>query len=120
MVAVGVDVGGDGDVRVAHQLFGDIDGDARPLEIGTERVAQAVGGEVGGQGVLGDDAVLDFRAHVQVQGVGKAAPEPLEAVGAAHAPGRGREDQVVRAALGVQEAVPQLLAHGDVRGSWGP
>ena len=63
---MGVDVGGDGDVRVAHQLFGDVDGHARPLEIGTERVAQAVGGEVGGQGVLGDDAVLDFRAHVQV------------------------------------------------------
>ena len=46
--------------------------------------------------------------------MGKAAPEPLEAVGAAHASGRGREDQVVRAALGVQEAVPQLLAHGDI------
>ena len=41
---MGVDVGGDGDVRVAHQLFGDIDGDARPLEIGAEGVAQAVGG----------------------------------------------------------------------------
>lgn len=99
-------------------------GHARPLEIGAERVAQAVGGEVGGQGVLGDDAVLDFRAHVQVQGVGKAAPEPLEAVGAAHAPGRGREDQVVRAALGVQEAVSQLLAPWGCpaprRGSWGP
>ena len=66
MVAVGVDVGSDGDVRVAHELFGDIDGDACPLEIGAEGVAQAVGGQVGGQGVLGDDAVLDFRAHVQV------------------------------------------------------
>ena len=66
LVAVGVDVGGDGDVRVAHEFFGDIDGHARPLEIGAEGVAQAVGGEVGGQGVLGDDAVLDFRAHVQV------------------------------------------------------
>ena len=49
LVAVGVDVGGDGDVRVAHELFGDIDGHARPLEIGAEGVAQAVGGEVGGQ-----------------------------------------------------------------------
>lgn len=66
MVAVGVDVGGDGDVCVAHEFFGHVDGHARPLEIGAEGVAQAVGGEVGGQGVLGDDAVLDFRAHAQV------------------------------------------------------
>ena len=46
---MGVDVGGDGDVRVAHQFFGDIDGHARPLEIGAEGVAQDVRGE-GGDG----------------------------------------------------------------------
>lgn len=63
---MGVDVGSDGDVRVAHEFFGHVDGHARPLEIRAEGVAQAVGGEVGGQGVLGDDAVLDFCAHVQV------------------------------------------------------
>ena len=64
LVPVGVDVGRDGDVGVAHEFFGDVDGHACPLEVGAERMAQAIGRQVGGQGVLGDDAVLDFCAHV--------------------------------------------------------
>ena len=64
LVPVGVDVGGDGDIRVAHEFFGDVDGHACPLEVGTERMTQAIGRQVGGQGVLGDDAVLDLCAHV--------------------------------------------------------
>ena len=114
LVPVGIDVGRHGDVGVAHELLGHVDGHPRPLQVGAEGVPQAVGGEVRGNGVLDHLSVPDFGPHAQVQVPGKGVPQPPQAVGAAHpAPGRGK-DRALRRPTGRQEAVSQLRAHGDI------
>ena len=60
LVPVGIDVGRHGDVGVAHELLGHVDGHPRPLQVGAEGVPQAVGGEVRGNGVLDHLSVPDF------------------------------------------------------------
>ena len=65
----------DGDVAVAHEFFGHIDGDAGLLQIGAEGMAQTVEGEIFGNGVLDDLVPVKGGAHVHVQL--EAEGEPL-------------------------------------------
>lgn len=81
LVPVGIDVGRHGDVGVAHELLGHVDGHPCPLQVRAEGVPQAVGGEVRGNGVLDHLSVPDFGPHAQVQVPGKGIPQPPQAVG---------------------------------------
>lgn len=114
LVSVGIDVRCDRDIGVAHKLLGHVDGDAGPLKVGAERVAETIGCEVRGNGVLGDLPVSDFCPHVEIQVMGKGIPKPAETVGAADtAVGRGK-DGSIRCLAGLQKAISELLAHGDI------
>ena len=119
-----INVGGDGDVGVAHQLLGHVDGHPRPLQVGAEGVAQTVRGQVRGDGMLDDLAALDLGPQAQVQVMGKGLPQPPQTAGPPDPSADGGKDRVLRVPLDFQQPLAQLLAHGDVpdprRGSWAP
>ena len=92
LIPVGINIGGDGNVGVSHKLLCHVDGDPGPLEVGAEGVAEAVGGEIGGDGVLDDLAPPNLGPHVEVQSLGEGIPQATETVGTADAAvGRGKD-----------------------------
>ena len=71
---MGVDVGRDGDVRVAHQLLGHVDGYPCPLQIRAEGMTKTVGGQIRCDGMVDDLAVLHYSSHMKVYGLEKGSP----------------------------------------------
>ena len=114
LIAVCVNVRCDRDIRMPHQFFGHVDWDSGALKVGAEGMPETIGRQIRGNGMLENLAVPDFRAHMKVQSVSKGIPEPAKAVGTAYAAvGRGKHRRSTLAPYR-QQALSQLLPHGDI------
>lgn len=99
-IPVGVYVGSDRYVGMAHQLFGHIKRHSSSLEICAESMPQAVGGKISCDHGVDDLVAIDLRAHMDVQGPTERAPPPVQGVVTRMLSGPSRENRREGLALG--------------------